>query len=563
MGETTSLTKARDNALAYIDPGNVVQRGRIEAAETEEEIQEILAEVVGETAAESVVRADKGEVEEIVAEQGGSAYIGQEEAEGIAIKSGADPHIEKIVDRALENKDLDLTHEDLAAAYLTTNTADAVQAILAAVEPSDLDSREIIGEMFPEQMSSLRANLTYGGQDEDGNWNASKEKLAIVYDGEFADNHDTLVENGWLVKFDLSDNIFYIEPGDGRTVDINGNDIGQFDKFTGEIRFLDSLPDSRRPYFVEDGAFIPEGANVNVVAATPTISLKDWHDLYGGTATGGGFADSVTRKTYEDVLKDDLSLSSGMRDLIQRGLFPFEEEYSIETIQVPLHFQYLKGDATNMLIDMPREDLSALQQRASDLGVYKIGTLGLIDPQILKFTETGMSAGNENYEGDPQGFVKSLHDFEASQEYTYNWFGGRPSGGGSRSSGGGTTRIWRPPAYLAPDYAELSQAVKATFEQKLGRAPSDAEVKLLSVKMGTDHRGEFDAQAAAQKLQFFASGGTSAGTVQDVNYAARFQEDFGSKYQDELGTLDKIQMSRGVTQAALGSILAADRAIGG
>ena len=104
--------------------------------------------------------------------------------------------------------------------------------------------------------------------------------------------------------------------------------------------------------------------------------------------------------------------------------------------------------------------------------------------------------------------------------------------------------------------------MKVTFEQKLGRKPSDSEVTLLSKKMGADHRSEFDAQSLAQRMQFFGSGGTDAGTVQDVNYAARFQEEFESKYSNELGTLDKIDMSRNITQNALGSILQADRAAG-
>ena len=160
---------------------------------------------------------------------------------------------------------------------------------------------------------------------------------------------------------------------------------------------------------------------------------------------------------------------------------------------------------------------------------------------------------NLDKEGDPDGVENIMDEMMGDKSYASNLGGPR---------GGGTSRVWRPPAYLAPDYAEISQAVKLTFEQRLGRAPSDAEIVLLSKKMGVDHRGEFDAQVQAQKLQFFGAGGSSAGTVQDVNYAARFQEDFASKYEDQLATLDKIDQSRQLTQNALGSILSADRAAG-
>jgi len=47
-----------------------------------------------------------------------------------------------------------------------------------------------------------------------------------------------------------------------------------------------------------------------------------------------------------------------------------------------------------------------------------------------------------------------------------------------------------------------------------------------------------------------------------VNYAARFQEDFESKYTDELGTIDRVGMQQNMVSLGLGSILSADRAIG-
>jgi hypothetical protein len=238
--------------------------------------------------------------------------------------------------------------------------------------------------------------------------------------------------------------------------------------------------------------------------------------------------------------------------------------YTVSTSQyrVPGHFQYLEGDQINQFIDMPTEDFANWQQEFADAGIYKIGKLGSFDPKFVNIVNTVMNSANHNYEFDPNGMREAWADMKNNDQMLINYGLKRAPATGGGYSGGGTTRVWRPPAYLAPDYAELSQAVKLTFEQKLGRKASDAEIALLSTKMKADHRSEFDAQAAAQKMQFFASGGDSAGTVQDVNYAARFQEDFEDKYVNELATNDKIELSRNITQQALGSVLAADRAIG-
>lgn len=552
-----TLQEAIDQAnelLAFEGMESSDQAGRIQKATTVAEVQSILSEVVSTEQAEATVTTP--EYVDVATEE--SAF------------SDTPSEVQKVIDDVLASDDIDLNERQISGAYEVDTKEDAIQIIVAAIDAGDMDSRQALSDLYPDELAATRSNagVFQGYVDNDqekGILRASKEQLSLIYDGEFRDNHDTLVLEGWGVTFS-DDDIFYINPDGNRVIDLGGDDVGRYSYFDGRIDFLEHLPDPRKPIGVETGGFIPEGTDINQIGGTRgTVSLKEWRDIYGD-AMGVGYEDVVTRKTYEDILRNDLGVDPRLV-----GLFSSQSALSqvpVEAIisqyneyEVPLHYQYLEGMGTNMLVDMPREEMASLQQRYSDLGVYNIGTLGLVDPFLLKAVNTTMAAANASRSASPVGFETSLDDFDASQEYTYNWFNNRPRGGGG-GGGSSVARVWRPPAYLAPDYAELSQAVKATFEQKLGRAPSDAEIKMLSVKMGADHRGEFDAQAAAQKLQFFASGGTSAGTVQDVNYAARFQEDFGERYKDETDTLDKIGMSRNITQAALGSVLAADRAIG-
>jgi len=553
------LEEAKSKALSYDGGLHYSYLPVIGSAETVEDVQRILAGIIGMAAASEIITVEDVEMSEEI-------YVSADTDFGVG-----DPNddVHTLVQAVLDDPNIDIDESDIAGIYMTVdNPADAIQVILAAIDPEDITSQEALQDIAPELL--LDATEGHGiyigfiGDPADENYKAGKNHLSLVYDGEFLDNHDELIELGWGVSF-ADGEIYYIEPQTRRAMNLEREDVGVYEDLYSRIDFLDHDPDPRKPIGMGTGTFAPEGTGINTVAGKPTVSLKEWHELYGDDLFGGpeGFEDAVTRKTFEDILREDLNVGSHLIGVLQNSMIPIAALISsYTTYEVPLHYQYLEGMATNMLIDQSAEDTAALQKRYSDLGVYKIGTLGLIDPLLIGAVNTTMAAANHNHPGDPEGFNPALSDFEASQEYTYNWFGNRPRASGGGGGGGGVSRVWRPPAYLAPDYAELSQAVKATFEQKLGRAPSDAEIKMLSVKMGADHRGEFDAQSAAQKLQFFASGGTSAGTVQDVNYASRFQEDFGDKYKDELGTLDKVEMSRGISQAALGSILTADRAIG-
>ena len=385
--------------------------------------------------------------------------------------------------------------------------------------------------------------------------NATEAALrARGFEGEVAKDHDVLVtDGGYRVQVDADDNIFYITQ-DNEVLDINNDRVGTWKDITQEIDFMGAV-DDRRPIGIREGEYgtADEGLmNVNVVAGHQSVSLLDWYRLYGDN-----IEDAVTGQDWSDVLFKATGMTAQEFSQAESAYYGSRGSGVTTELETSLRYQYLAGDDINNLIDMPVEDFTQIQlnYEAMDIG-YSAAKYGRFDAHLVQLVNTTMTYANRDKEGDPNGFEEMMTDFAADNAYAQGIL--RPGG----SSSGGVSRIWRPPAYLEPDYAEISQAVKLTFEQKMGRAPTNAEISMLSTKMKVDHRAEFDASTQAQKLQFFGEGGADAGTVQDVSYAARFQEDFESKYSDELGTIDRIGMSRNMTQSALGSILSADRAIG-
>jgi len=377
-------------------------------------------------------------------------------------------------------------------------------------------------------------------------------------DVDLHENHDQMIKAGYDVY--LQDKpggeegeyqLLYITPDEEqRAINAENQDVGYFDPREGGLVKMRAV-DSRAPIGVDTGAYIDTGADINMVP--DRRSIGEFWRLYGWEYT-----DVVTDVDFETLLRENVGLTESQIAFFKRH--PAEipdllEEQDALGLEVQLHYQYLEGQHINTFIDMPLESFTSVQKQYEGMGIgYDAGEYGKFDPELMRLINTTMAYANVNVEIDPQGFQKAMDQLSANPALANDWF--------RSSRGGGTSRVWRPPAYLAPDYAELSQAVKVTFEQKLGRAPSSAEIMVLSDKMKADHRGEFDAQVEGQRLQFFGSGGPDAGTVQDVNYAARFQEDFESKYTDELGTIDRVGMQQNMVSLGLGSILSADRAIG-
>ncbi len=111
----------------------------------------------------------------------------------------------------------------------------------------------------------------------------------------------------------------------------------------------------------------------------------------------------------------------------------------------------------------------------------------------------------------------------------------------AKGRAGADRRPFVSPAFLKPDMATLSQAVKESVRQRLGREPTGAEMGELVETLGVDFRAEFGAQVAALRSEFDATTRAietdepqAAGTVQSVNPAARFAEHFDQRFAGEI-----------------------------
>jgi len=567
QGVEQTLAQLKETALAEMGPqkGKITTRGlggtydeyrdRIRAATSAEEVMNARNEAFTE--------ADVSFEETVLGSSIGfsGSYAEQQEKQAIAetAKASASQEIKDFVDQLLLTPESGLDKEDVVVAYGADSLEEAIANIYEAMGEKGASSEQydFVGNLLgDEAVLGAIAGKTLEGA-------AAKEEALrsrFGYTGELSEAHEWMIEHDFMVQFDIDNNIYYIEPGTLLVQDVTGKAVGKLNPMTQNIDFLQYI-DARAPIGIETGAYgtAQEGAmSVNIVAGRTQVSLTEWFKLYGND-----MIDAVTGKDYEQVLIDALGIQGMLnyrtnlaRQAMSRVDFDVDvaQEAALGDFTVGLHYQYLAGENINKFIDMPLEEFTEWQKKYEAMGIgYTAKKYGRFDQHFLEIVSKTMVQANLDKEGDPKGFENIMDEMMGDASYASNLGGPR---------GGGTSRVWRPPAYLAPDYAEISQAVKATFEQRLGRAPSDAEIVLLSKKMGADHRGEFDAQVQAQKLQFFGAGGTDAGTVQDVNYAARFQEDFASKYEDQLATLDKIDQSRSLTQNALGSILSADRAAG-
>jgi hypothetical protein len=105
------------------------------------------------------------------------------------------------------------------------------------------------------------------------------------------------------------------------------------------------------------------------------------------------------------------------------------------------------------------------------------------------------------------------------------------------SAAGGFT----PEPYLAPDYATLSQRIKQTFRDQLGRDPDGYELQQLAGELSG-----YDALAHEREqeyAQLAATGGGSMEGATSVDPLARFNERFESLYAGELDLIEDKQQA--------------------
>jgi hypothetical protein len=146
---------------------------------------------------------------------------------------------------------------------------------------------------------------------------------------------------------------------------------------------------------------------------------------------------------------------------------------------------------------------------------------------------------------DPDADAMKVLMIEATAARTTweNALGARIASGAGAAQARGAGRTFVTPTYMAPDYATLSQAVKGTFAQLVGREPKDYELSLLADQLAADSRAEYEAVVAGQRAEFRAGAGgddlvgdriVGGATVQAVDPMARLQEAIQNRFGAEI-----------------------------
>lgn len=118
------------------------------------------------------------------------------------------------------------------------------------------------------------------------------------------------------------------------------------------------------------------------------------------------------------------------------------------------------------------------------------------------------------------------------------------------------------PVERIPDYATLSQSVKATVRNHLERDATSSEMSLLSDYLKSQHHNAYqsnelqvakqgwEARARAQETEQ----SQTAGSVQLVDPDARFQEEFDDRYEGELDHRQRVDQTASNSQGLFASL---------
>ncbi len=128
-------------------------------------------------------------------------------------------------------------------------------------------------------------------------------------------------------------------------------------------------------------------------------------------------------------------------------------------------------------------------------------------------------------------------------------------------------------AYLQPDLATLDQSSKSAIRQELGREPNAWELRMLADYQRRQHGEQFQAEEQARHQEYLAFGRatededkpdfeTAPGTVQNVDYQARFNQFFEGKFGDELDRRKRTQKVADSTGSLMQGLNTAMRGMG-
>ncbi len=204
-------------------------------------------------------------------------------------------------------------------------------------------------------------------------------------------------------------------------------------------------------------------------------------------------------------------------------------------------------DQYNLFAGLPAEEIASWQNMLFEAGYLKkseiSGQLGVFMGKTPHMMEQAMFDATVNgYEDDLAGWLGYVGGVRANM-----------TDDEKRAAAG--IRPFTTPAYKAPDYASLSQAVRQSIGQTLGRTPHDWELALLGKQLNGDYRSQFDVEVAALRSEYDAGNkalleetDTSAGSFRAVNPLDRLNETIETRYKDEIDTNLRVSETQQNTQ---------------
>ena len=248
--------------------------------------------------------------------------------------------------------------------------------------------------------------------------------------------------------------------------------------------------------------------------------------------------------------------------------------------------EYFEGDNYNIFNGLSFEQTMLYQTMLVDAG--------WLDPDDFKMEQGQQNGGFATWAAMSDAMTAANRTVAATWIEAAQLSAAAREANDAESNGDEPVPVWTPGVYLAPDPDFLSQVVKTTFRNQLGREPSASEVRALASSLSGEFRGVFDVeeeQALAIFEQGLAARDASLGPIDPdtgervvdplsedetfrtvepgiesltgIDPIASFQERFEARFAEELARGRQREVNRDSRRDIMGSIFATDAAVGG
>jgi hypothetical protein len=297
------------------------------------------------------------------------------------------------------------------------------------------------------------------------------------------------------------------------------------------------------PYtFTLDGTMTEEEMNEQLIPAlvqAGVVGEKADNQVIGVPLEGHTAYPSSILTEYDEIRGDD---RSDIGELAEQNL---RKRHQRETGVTAVKAEYRYGHIKDVIWDMTPAQVASFQTRGIEAGLIdpdKPGfLLGIPDDATQFAMETAMHVAN-NSGRDWKGSIDVLaaawqtHLLELANEEI-------------------SKPIYQPNPYRAIDTAYTSQVVKDQIRSALGREPNAAELNSMQDYISSQHKAAYTESERVNRADFAASGRmieeeTEQDAIMgvDVDWQARFAEEFERKYEDEItrkGRTELVDSKRG------------------